>query len=282
MDDAARLEVAIRAAREGGRVAREHVGDPLYYSLKGHREVVVGAALKVQDTILRHLRAAFPDEAILAEEGPEDEVLPLDAPRLWVVDPIDGSINYFQRVPHFAVSVGFREGSVYRLGVVYDPMRDELFSATVGHGAKLNGEPIFVHRPGEGEDVFDQTVIGTDWPTGGERRIASLRAAAQVASRMLALNVMGSPALGLCYVAAGRAHGYFHLDLRLWDVAAAAVILQEAGGVLTNGTGGSWLYSDGGYVATNGAIHGVLLRLIRVGVGAREEPERPRPAEAGA
>jgi myo-inositol-1(or 4)-monophosphatase len=262
VDDAARLEVAIRAAREGGRVALEYLGNPVYIKLKGRRDLALGSAERVQDAILNVLRAEVPDEAVLAEEGPEDEPLPIDAHRLWIVDPICGSTNYYQRVPIFAISIGFREGSSFRLGVVYDPSRDELFTATNGGGARLNGESINVHRPGEGEDVYDDTLIGTDVSGAPDKRAHGLRTASHVASHLLGVQMLGSPALGLCYVAAGRFHGYFHYDLKLWDVAAAAVIVQEAGGVFTNASGGSWLFSDGGYLATNGALTGVLLRLF--------------------
>jgi myo-inositol-1(or 4)-monophosphatase len=260
--DTARLEVAIRAAREGGRVALEYLGNPLHIRLKGRRDLGLGSAERVQDAILKVLRTELPDEAVLAEEGPDDEPLPIDAEKLWIVDPICGSINYYQRLPMYAVCLGFREGSSFRVGVVYDPSRDELFSATLGGGAHVNGEPINVHRPGEGEDVYEETLVGTDLSGQTEQRVHGLRVASHLASHLLGVHMLGSPALGLSYVAAGRLHAYFHYDLRLWDVAAAAVILQEAGGVLTDITGASWLFSRGGYLATNGALTGVLLRLI--------------------
>src|SRR3712207_6035175 len=123
-DNVPRLEVAKRAAREGGRVALRHARDPLYLKLKGRRDLLVGASLEVQNAIRDTLLGAYPDDAVLAEEGPGDEVMPVDAPRLWVVDPIDGSINFFQGLPHYAVSVAYREQGVFRLGVVYDPIRD--------------------------------------------------------------------------------------------------------------------------------------------------------------
>jgi myo-inositol-1(or 4)-monophosphatase len=263
MDDAARLEVAIRAAREGGRVALAHVGNPLYFKLKGRRDLLVGASLAVQDAIRDVLLGACPDDGFVGEEGPEDEVLPVDAERLWIVDPIDGSTNYFRGVPNFAVSIGYRDANGFRVGVVYDPSRDELFSARSGDGARLNGERIHVHVAGEGEDAYELSLIGTDLPGDTEARIKAMRAATHVANRMLGLVMLGSPALGLCYVAAGRTHAYFHLALQLWDVAGAAVILQESGAAFTNGGGSSWLYSDGSYLASNGRIHGGMLRLLR-------------------
>jgi myo-inositol-1(or 4)-monophosphatase len=263
MDDAARLEVAIAAAREGGRVALAHVGNPLYFKLKGRRDLLVGASVAVQDAVRNVLLGACPDDGFLGEEGPEDEVLPVDAERLWIVDPIDGSINYFRGLPNFAISIGYRDATGFRVGVVYDPSRDELFSARSGDGARLNGERIHVHVAGEGEDAYESSLIGTDLPGDTEARIKAMRAATHVANRMLGLVVLGSPALGLCYVAAGRTHAYFHLALQLWDVAGAAVILQESGAAFTNGGGSSWLYSDGSYLASNGRIHGGMLRLLR-------------------
>jgi myo-inositol-1(or 4)-monophosphatase len=141
----------------------------------------------------------------------------------------------------------------------------------------LNGAPIYVGRPAEGEDAYDQMLMGTDWPGEAVPRTDALRAATHVGNRMQGILSMGSPALALCYIAAGRMHGYFHLKLQLWDVAAAALVLTEAGGILTNLSGGSWLHSDGGYLATNGAMHGPMLRLLRsalpdrLGGAARDE-----------
>jgi myo-inositol-1(or 4)-monophosphatase len=275
VDDAARLEVAMRVARAAGEIARQHIGDPLYISLKGRRDLLVGASLKVQDAIKATLATDCPEDAFLGEEGPDDEPLPVNAERLWIVDPIDGSINYFRGLPAYAISLGYRDANGFKVGVVYDPSRDELFAARSGQGATLNGEPIYAHVPGEGEDAYEQSLIGTDLSGEVESRLQGLRAATHVANRMLGLVMLGSPALGLCYVAAGRLHAYFHLKLHLWDVAAAAVIIQEAGGIVTNGTGGSWLYSDGSYLATNGRLHGPMLRLLRAALpeagAAREE-----------
>jgi myo-inositol-1(or 4)-monophosphatase len=263
MDDAGRLELAIRAAREAGSLALEHVGDPLYFTLKGHRDLLVGAAVKIQDALRESLRSGAPDAEFLGEEGPDDEELPVGADRLWVVDPIDGSINYFNGLPMYAISIAYREGGVFRVGVVYDPARDELFSATFAGGAQLNGSPIFVNRPGEGEDIYEHMVVATDLPGEPLERGGTLRGASHLASRMMTVRMLGSPALALCYIASGRLHGYFHLKLQVWDVAAAAVILRESGGTLTNLTGGSWLHSDGAYVASNAALHGEMLRLLK-------------------
>jgi myo-inositol-1(or 4)-monophosphatase len=257
------LEVAARAARAGGQVARAHLGNPLSYSWKGHRELVAGASLRVQDAIFAAIREQRPHDALLGEEGDADEPLPLAAERLWIVDPIDGSLNFFQGLPLFCVSVGLRDHGSYRVGVVYDPCRDELFQAGLGSGARVNGRPIYVEQTGEGPDAYERSLIGTDWPGSIERRAQAFALASVLATEVVSLTALGSPALGLCYVAAGRLHAYCHVDLKLWDVAAAAVIVQEAGGVLTDLRGGAWQYSDGGILASNGVIHGSVLRSAR-------------------
>ena len=259
-DDAHILDTAIRAARSGGKVALELLGRPQDLRWKGMRDPQIGAALAVQRAILLEIERDFPDHAVLAEES---EARPsADADPLWIVDPIDGSVNYLQGLPCFSISIGFMSKGIYRVGVVYDPCRDELFRGVVRQGAWLNDVPIVVEQISEAAEAFEKAVIGIDWPHEGRPRAQSLHIAQILATHALALNVMGSPALALCYLAAGRLHAYFHLELEIWDVAAAAVILHEAGGILTDARGGSWLFSDKGYLATNGVLHGEMLRNI--------------------
>lgn len=260
LDDAAILETAVRAARAGGRTAMARLGQPGYLRWKGLRDVEVGAALEVQGAIIQEIARDFPDHAILLEEA--EARPPEDADPLWIVDPIDGSLNFLQGLPFFSVCVAFRRESLYRVGVVYDPCRAELFQGVLGQGARLNGEPILVQQVGEGLEAYENAVVGTDWPHSGEPRAQALQIAQLMATNMLSLQVMGSPSLGLCYVAAGRLHAYFHLELELWDVAAAGIILREAGGILTNARGSSWLFADKGYLATNGVVHGEMVRNI--------------------
>lgn len=260
MDDARVLQVAVEAARAGGRVALERLGSPGYLRWKGFRDVEVGAALEVQQAIVERIRADFPEHPILAEEGLERPAE--DADPLWIVDPVDGSLNYLHGLPVFAVSVAFRSEGLYRVGVVYDPCREELFQGVLGQGARLNGEPIYVHQVEEGLSAYEHAMVGTDWPYGTQARVQSLQVAHLLCSSTLSLVTLGSPALGLCYVACGRLHAYYHLDLDLWDVAAAAVVLREAGATLTNAEGSSWLHANRGYLATNGIVHGEVLRNI--------------------
>lgn len=257
------LEVATRAARNGGQVARARLGSPGYLKWKGRRDVVSEASLHVQEAIVSTILAEFPDAGVLSEEGPDDDPVPVDAEHLWIVDPICGSLNFVQGIPHFGISIALRFEGTIRAAVVYDPSRDELFEATTGSGATLNGRPIVVQQLSEGLEAWNRAVVGTDWPPSGERRKQARLIVDAMVDQVTECSLMGSPALGICHVAAGRLHAYWHLDLKIWDIAAASLILERAGGVFTDADGMSWLHSDGGYIASNGVIHGSTLNCIQ-------------------
>jgi myo-inositol-1(or 4)-monophosphatase len=264
------LKTAISAAHAGGEMALARREDPGYLRWKGPRDLQAGTVLDIQKRIVDVIRADFPDDGLLVEEttsepldrgertGPEDP----DAP-LWIVDPICGSMNFNQRIPMFAVCVGYRAEGRDELGVVFDPCSGELFHATFGGGAYLNGRPVFVEQVSDGEDAYRRALVGTDLPGSMEDRKRALYINRALGNQVIQLWTLGSPALGMCYVAAGRLHAYFSLTLKTWDVAAAAVILQEAGGSLTDISGGPWHFSDGGYIASNGVVHGGMLRAIK-------------------
>src|SRR5712691_600467 len=256
------LQVAQQAAPAGGAIARAKIDAPgQYFTWKRRRDVVVAQSLEIQAAVLATIRESFPDHAILAEEGPEDEEMPVGADPLWIVDPICGSLNYMHRDPGYAVSVGFLADGAWQVGVVYEAERGAMFSAIDGRPARLNDRDIVVDQFADGVEAFQRAVVGIDWPGDMEARKEMLTVVGTLVPTVLSVRVIGSPALGLCYVAAGRLHGYSALDLRPWDVAPGAVILSNAGGTLTNFSGSSWYYSpDGGYVASNSIIHGRLLQ----------------------
>lgn len=257
------LQTAMRAARAGGELALARREDPGYQKWKGPRDLQAGAVLDIQQRIVDVIRADLPDAKFLVEESDEPQDEP--AERLWIIDPIDGSLNFFQGFPLFAVCVGYRVEGRYQVGVVYDPCNNELFHATFGQGAYLNDSPIIVEKFSEGQEAYQRALVGTDWPGSIEDRKTALYISRILGNEVTQLWTLGCPALGLCYVAAGRLHAYYYysLQLKLWDLAAASVILQEAGGVLTDIMGGSWLFAEGGYLATNGVIHGAMLRTIK-------------------
>jgi myo-inositol-1(or 4)-monophosphatase len=249
------LELTARAARTGGDLARARLRNPGYMRWKGNRDVSCQAAEEVQEAITRVLLDGDPGAAILGEEGPDDAPMAVDAEHLWIVDPICGSLNYVQGIPHFAVSVALRVAGLIQAGAVYDPCADELFAASAGGPATRNGEVITVQHTSEGLEAWSAATIGTDWPYGEQQRALAKKIVGRMVDQVRHCPVMGSPALGLCQVAAGRLHAYWHLDLKIWDVAAASVILQRAGATLSDARGGSWLYSDGSYLATNVMLH---------------------------
>jgi len=258
LDDVPR--VARDAALAGGAAALEGAADLRYLTWKGARDAVVGRSLDVQQAVVDRIRAAFPDHAILCEEGPDDEPLPVDADPLWIVDPVCGTTNYLQHDPHYGVSVGYREAGYWHVGVVYEPARGDLYTGVRGGRAELNGATLSVAQFGDGTEAIERAVVGMDWPPSDEQRRDMGLVVNVLAFQVLALRSLGSPALGICSVATGRTHGYVSLGLKLWDVAAASVILQAAGGIVTDGLGAAWAHSaDGSCIASNATIHGRLI-----------------------
>jgi myo-inositol-1(or 4)-monophosphatase len=266
------LQVAQQAARAGGEIARARIDEPgQYFTWKRGRDPVVAQALDVQDAVVATIRRNFPDHAILAEEGPEDEEMPIGADPMWIVDPICGSLNYMHHDPAYAVAVGFLADGAWQVGAVYEPERDAMYSAIDGRPARLNDRIIVVDQFADGVEAFQRAAVGIEWPADMDARKEMLSIVSTLVPVVLSVRAIGSPALGLCYVAAGRLHGYSALDLRPWDVAPAGVILQAAGGTLTNFAGSSWYHSaDGGYVASNSIIHGRLLQSAQAILALRK------------
>lgn len=255
------LETAINAAKAGGQLARERLGKPGYKKWKGPGDLVVEAVLEIQERIVDTIRTEFPGHHFLVEETdtPQDN----QEDPLWIIDPLDGSLNFFHGIPSFAISIGYRSKGIYQVGVVYDPCRDELFQAVLNGGAYLNDQPIFADKFSDGMDALHAAMVGTDWRGNQEAMKKAFQLVRFVTGEVLFVQTLGSPALGMCYVAAGRMHAYYGIDhLKLWDIAAASVILREAGAVLTGIDGGPWQHTTAGYLASNGIIHGGMLGII--------------------
>src|SRR5450631_2319807 len=159
------LEVATRAARAGGAIARATIDAPnQHFTWKRSRDPFVAQSLEVQNAIPATIRESFPDHAILAEEGPEDEEMPVGADPMWIVDPICGSLNYMHRDPAYAVAVGFLADGAWQVGVVYEPERDAMFTGIDGRSARLNDRPIVVDQFADGVEAFQRAAVGIDWP----------------------------------------------------------------------------------------------------------------------
>lgn len=269
------LETARETAVRAGALVREQWTQPRHVTHKGFRDLLTDADLASQKLITDSILARFPDHGFLPEEI--DSSLPTDGPVTWIIDPIDGTTNYSRQVPIFCIAIAAvstaamsqsaeepasRQDSARGVlaGVIYDPMRDELFSAAPGQGCKLNGQPVQVSQV----DKLSESVISLDWSHSRQRRQGTLDVLDRFAHRVHTVRAIGSAALGLAWLAAGRLDCYLNFNLKPWDVAAASLMIQEAGGRLTDVAGQPYHWAQRGNdcFASNGRIHQKFLRLL--------------------
>jgi myo-inositol-1(or 4)-monophosphatase len=254
LDDYA--QQAARIARDAGQILRDRFGQPHDVRFKGTIDLVTEADQAAEDLIADQLRILCPEHDLLCEEGSIGASC--GAAFRWVVDPLDGTTNFAHGLPTFAVSIALEEAGIPVVGVVYDPMRDELFVARRGGGARLNGTPIQV----SGVDRLISSILVTGFSYDFERRAQQAEVWRDFLTRVQAIRQTGSAALNLCYIAAGRLDGYWERGISPWDVAAGAAIVTEAGGIVTNMRGGSFHSDDREVLASNGRLHGDLLDVI--------------------
>ena len=206
--------------------------------------------------IIRNIRCAFPDHAILSEESePKNK----ESPFKWIIDPIDGTTNFIHSFPFFCVSIALEEAGEVMLGVVYDPLREELFLAERGSGAYLNRKRIQVSKVKRLAEGFLAT--GFSYGIKGARH-TNIENFANFLMKALAIRRAGSAALDLCYVACGRFDGFWELDLFPWDTAAAALIVKEAGGVVTKFDGKPYRHYDHEILASNSFINQDMIKIL--------------------
>lgn len=252
------LALATRLAREAGAVQRERYETELQIGTKSAPvDLVTEVDRRCEALVVEALRRERTGDAILAEEGSRHDVP--DATWRWVIDPLDGTVNYAHGYPRFCVSIGVERRGERAVGVVYDPLLDELYHATAGGGAFRNGRPIRTSA----EDALGRGLFATGFAYDVHRTTEdNLDHFARFVKNARAVRRDGSAALDLCYVASGRLDGYWELKLHAWDVAAGALIVEEAGG-RTSDLRGSPLPADGSSVlASNGPLHEAMLRLL--------------------
>lgn len=257
-----RLATAIEAAIEAGEALRRKLTQARSVKSKGLRDIVTDADFAAQHVILEHIRSAFPGDSILAEEGLHDADLSASTPT-WVIDPLDGTSNYARQIPMFGVSIGLIADGQVQVGVIYDPLRRELYYAERDQGAFLRagrGRPRRLAVSGIA--ALGDAVIGTGWPREGDRRELSARLLPRVGMECHTLRLTGSAALTIAYVAAGRLDGSFYLALAPWDVAAGALMIVEAGGQLSALDSTPWRVEAPQVIASNGHLHGALARAL--------------------
>jgi myo-inositol-1(or 4)-monophosphatase len=221
--------------------------------------LVTEADLMAESYLTEQLKKLVPDSKVLGEEGSSGE--DLHSSKLWIIDPLDGTNNFAHTIPHFAVSVAYAEAGRVLSGVVYDPSRNECFSAVLNKGATLNGDPISVSKNAHIYESMIATGFYYDRGILMERTLLSIH-------RLFKANIrgirrFGSAALDICWVACGRFEGYFEYQLSPWDFAAGQLILNEAGGVFSDVDGVERELHSKGTICSNGLIHDTFVELVK-------------------
>jgi myo-inositol-1(or 4)-monophosphatase len=280
------LHTAVEGARAGGEVLRRYFRDEsLVVDAKGVHDYVTQADRESEAAVVAAIRRRHPDHRIVAEEGGvvqgEAGAGGGDAHE-WLIDPLDGTTNFLQGLPVFCVSVGCRRGDELVAGVVLDPLRDDLFTARRGGGAAWNGRPLAV----SGRRGLDGSFLATGYPFKAKDALDAYLGVFRAAFlRARSIRRCGAAAIDLAYVAAGIYDGFFEFRLSAWDLAAGVLLIEEAGGTVSDLDGGRRFLESGNVVAGTAGVHRELLELVAEHASESLLDERvPRelPAEVGA
>ncbi|MBI3768459.1 MAG: inositol monophosphatase [Deltaproteobacteria bacterium] len=235
---------------------------------KGAVDIVTETDHRVEALVISHLRRAFPDHVIVAEESSAGAALtppPRDA-HVWYLDPLDGTTNFAHAYPHFAISLALGRGSDLVFGIVHDPLRDETFVAERGRGARLNDRSIGVSAT----DSLGDALLATGFPYDRREHLDFyLGFAADFIARAQGVRRNGSAALDLCYVACGRLDGFWEWKLHPWDTAAGALIVREASGVVSDFRGGAFDLFGEQTLASNATLHAEMVRVLATRLDAQ-------------
>lgn len=252
------LTIAVRAARSAGRVLLRYLEhtDRIAVTSKHRNDFVSEVDRSAEEAIIRELRGKYPDHAILAEKGGERQGSDFQ----WVIDPLDGTINYLHGFPQFCVSIALKYRNRLEQAVVYDPLREELFTASRGQGAQLNDRRLRV----TGRPSLEGALIGTGFPFRNHSLLDTYLDMFKVVLQNTAgIRRPGAAALDFAYVAAGRLDGFWELGLAQWDIAAGALLISEAGGTVSDLAGGDRYLETGNVIAGNLKVHQALGAKLR-------------------
>jgi len=252
-------QVAILAAKKAGLLLKRTLGQKRQVKYKGAVNLVTEMDLLSEKVIVSEIRKRYPDHSLLAEEKTS---LQENSPFRWIIDPLDGTTNYAHGFPVFSVSIALEKAGEVLLGVVYDPTRDELFVGKKGKGARLNGRKVHVSSTPK----LSESLLATGFPYDlRENPADNFDHFRNFALRVHAVRRVGSAALDLCYVAAGRFDGFWEMRLGPWDLAAGGLMLREAGGKITDFLGNPVGLDGKHVVASNGKIHREMLKVLKMG-----------------
>jgi myo-inositol-1(or 4)-monophosphatase len=264
-----RYRAACAIARAAGKVMLRHFRKGIRFTFKGPQDFLTAADREVERLVIRRLSKAFPGDDFIGEEGGGSA-----GARTWVIDPIDGTANFARGVPHFCISLAYLDGDDVAIGVIYDPVLDELFAARAGKGAIVNGRKMRV----SGEKNLKRATIELGW---SPRRPARIYAA--TLSRVLAAGASfrrsGSGALGMAYVADGRSDGYFEAHINAWDVLAGLLMVREAGGWTNDFLADDGLRRGNFILACTPALRAPLQKLTRPALATHNRASKIAPAK---
>jgi len=276
--------VAAEIAREAGGLLRGYYESGVETEYKGDVDLVTAADRASERLIGERLKAAFPEHGIYGEEGTRDR---LDGEYRWYVDPLDGTTNFAHGFPAFCVVLGLEQRPLglaaeadgeMVAGVIYDPLRDEMFAAERGKGAWLNGRRISVSKT----KSLQESLTATGFPSHKRHRSPNVHFYQEVTLRSHGVRRAGSAALDLAYVACGRLDGYWEFNLNPWDTSAGYLLVEEAGGTVTHFDGGKFTLDSREVMATNGLILGEMKHLFGEMFAGRDLEPIPTPAEFAA
>lgn len=254
------LNIAIRAARKAGNHIAKNYEMPsnIKVTQKGANDFVTNVDQESEQLIIEIIRKSYPDHTIITEES--GELLGKDNDIQWVIDPLDGTTNFTKRLPHFSVSIAVRVKGRTEVAVVYDPMRNELFSAVRGQGAQLNGYRIRIDE----KRGLDGAIVATGFPFKQKQHApAYMKIMTAMFDKCADFRRTGSAALDLCYVASGRVDAFFEIGLKPWDFLGGKLIIREAGGIVTDFVGGHNYLASGNLVAGSPRVVKDILSVMK-------------------
>ncbi len=258
------LNLGIKAARRAGGLMMRYLDrlEQVSVEKKGRRDFVSEIDRMAEEEIIETIRHSYPGHRILAEESGVSEGAETAADNQWewIIDPLDGTTNFLHTDPHFAISIGVRKGATLEHGVIFDPLREELFTASRNQGAQLNSRRIRV----SGKSSLNEALIGTGFSVRDLHKLDDvMRVMRGLLPKVSNLKVSGSAALDLAYVASGRLDGFWEQGINAWDIAAGSLLVREAGGLVADFSGGQDYLDRGDVVAANQRLFNELLTVVK-------------------
>jgi len=256
MDTNLAKRIAIEAVKEAGKLVINHMGRIKNFKLKAKSDIVTDVDIKSEKILIKKINENFPDHSIMSEEQGSVSV---DSEYTWVMDPIDGTINYYHAVPLFGIGLCLLKNGKPIISAVYDPIKDELYFAEKGKGATLNNEKITVTDRSE----LKNCVVMTHLSSNKQARLRTINKLDIIFCRTMHLRILGCSVVAMNYIASGRFDIFFNVKTSPWDILPGSLLIEEAGGRVTDIEGNEITIDSTSVLATNGKVHKKMLRLLK-------------------